>query len=110
MHLETTTSLELDSTELEDSSLELDSGSEELDSGSIEELDSGSTLELDTTGSSLELDSGTTLELEATELDDSTLELETSATQGVSDHHHVWFASSLIHCGTPSLTRSLFMV
>ena len=86
MHLETTISLELDSTELEDSSLELETigvslelettgSSLELDSGS-EELDSGS-IELEETGVSLELDSG------------STLELETSSMQGVSDHHHV---------------------
>jgi hypothetical protein len=72
--------LELDSAELEDSTLELDSGSEELDSG-------------------------TSLELDSTELEDTG-----SSPQEVSLHHHVWFASSLIHSGTPSLTRSLFMV
>jgi hypothetical protein len=96
MHLETGAELELATT-----MLELDSGSTlELDSAELED----SSLELDTTGSE-ELDSGATLELDSTELEDSG-----SSPQEVSLHHHVWFASSLIHCGTPSLTRSLFMV
>ena len=95
MHLETTTSLELDSTELEEATLE-------LDSTELEEA----TLELDLT----ELEEAT-LELEATELEDFTLELETTTSpQDVSTHHQVWEASSLIHCGTPSLTRAGFMV
>ena len=103
MHLETTTSLELDSTELEEATLELDSteledSTLELDSTELEEA----TLELDSTeleDSSLELDSGSTLELETT-----------TSPQDVSTHHQVWEASSLIHCGTPSLTRAGFMV
>ena len=101
MQSSTGVSLELDSTELEDSTLELDST----------ELDD-STLELDST----ELEDST-LELDSTELEDSTLELDSteledsgSSKQAVSDHHQVWLASSLIHCGTPSRTRSGFMV
>ena len=74
MHLETTTSLELDSTELEDSSLELDSteledSSLELDSTELED----SSLELDST----ELEDSS-LELDSTELEDSSLELDTT--------------------------------
>ena len=86
--------LELDSAELEDSSLELDSGSTELEDSSLE-LDAGST-ELE--DSSLELDSGSTLELEAGSLP-----------QGVSTHHQVWEALSLIQTGF-SLLRSGFIV
>jgi hypothetical protein len=90
MQVDTTISLEL-----EDSTLELDTT----------ELED-STLELEAT----ELEDAT-LELEATELEDCTLELETTTSpQDVSTHHHVWEASSLIHCGTPSLTRFGFMV
>ena len=78
-------------------------------------------MQVDTT-TSLELEDATleleateleeaTLELEATELEDATLELEAiTSPQDVSTHHHVWLASSLIHCGTPSLTRFGFMV
>jgi hypothetical protein len=80
----------------------------ELETGFTLELETGFTLELDSAeleDSTLELDSGTLLELDSTELEDTG-----SSPQEVSLHHHVWFASSLIHCGTPSLTRSLFMV
>ena len=95
MQVDTTTSLELDSTELEDSTLE-------LEATELEEA----TLELEAT----ELEEAT-LELEATELEEATLELEaTTSPQDVSTHHQVWLASSLIHCGTPSRTRFGFMV
>ena len=78
-------------------------------------------MQVDTT-TSLELEDATleleateleeaTLELDLTELEDATLELETTTPpQDVSTHHQVWLASSLIHCGTPSLTRAGFMV
>ena len=74
MQADTTTSLELDSTELEDSTLELDSteledSTLELDSTELED----STLELDST----ELEDST-LELDSTELEDSTLELDST--------------------------------
>ena len=89
MQAETTISLELDSTELEDSTLELDSA----------ELEDSS------------------LELDSTELEDSSLELETTSLElettvpphGVSTHHQVWVAISLIQSGF-SFLRSGFMV
>ena len=85
--------LELDSSELEETSLELDST----------ELEDSS-LELDTT----ELEDSS-LELETTELELSALELESSTPHGVSTHHHVWVAISLIQSGF-SFLRSGFMV
>jgi hypothetical protein len=90
MQADTTISLELEDCTLELEATELEDATLELEATELEDA---------------------TLELEATELEDATLELEaTTSPQDVSTHHQVWLASSLIHCGTPSLTRFGFMV